>query len=124
MVSKQGFHPLMDPRGKPIWGESETTPGARRIVGYDGKDVELPGMLAINPPWDEDEDEEPPTPEKYSVPNEKGVVAQHIETQDEAESIALHWTNKTDEDFVAFEMIYTMPDGSRRWASCAQTRGR
>ncbi len=77
----------------------------------------------MNPPWEEDEDEEPPTPEEYSVPNEKGVVAQHIETQDEAESIALRWTNKTDEDFVPFEMIYTMPDGSRRWAVVRKPEG-
>ena len=79
--------------------------------------------VKVNPPWAEDEDEEPPTPEEYSVPNEKGVVAQDIETQDEAESIALRWTNKTDEDFVAFEMIYTMPDGSRRWAVVRKPEG-
>lgn len=79
--------------------------------------------LQGNPPWAEDEDEEPPTPEEYSVPNEKGVVAQHIETQDEAESIVLRWTNKTGEDFVPFEMIYTMPDGSRRWAVVRKPEG-
>jgi len=110
---------------KPIRFFLKKSDGVHDMGLYDVAGVrnKVATMIKQNPPWEEDEDEEPPTPEEYSVPDEKGVVAQHIETQDEAESIALRWTKKTDEDFVAFEMIYTMPDGSRRWAVVRKPEG-